>query len=110
MKAIPCSTAGCSGFRGPGSAYGPRPVVMPDGRPHLVGAPSGFPVSVICSACRRRTTVTAASWARLPTLTPVQLEAMGELEPLTRDLVGAGLPREQARDLVGAGIFSLVTT
>lgn len=100
MKALPCQTADCSGA--------PRSngiIQLSDGKPYLVGQCSGFPLVAKCSRCKRPSKFTAVQFARLPELTIAQLEELKALEPLTRDWVGSGLPREHAHDLIAAGLM-----
>jgi hypothetical protein len=114
VKALPCGTSGCQGpstVSLPGVAALPARLVKPQlkagpppGRPYLLGrAPSKFPFAVYCAACHRTTRLTAVDWNRLPELSVGQLEAMGELEPLLKDLRGDGLDEREARDLFDRG-------
>jgi hypothetical protein len=66
-------------------------------------APSRFPFPAYCAACHRITKLSATDWNRLPELSVAALEAMGELEPLLRDLRGDGFVETQARDLFARG-------
>lgn len=110
MKAIRCQTDPCG--RGLSQAIlrarqtmGYQVVMLPDGQPYILGNATSWPLVARCAACKRPSTYRAAEFARLPTLTLAQLEALGQLEPLTRDWVGAGLPSEHAADMVGAGLM-----
>lgn len=95
MKRLPCTTRGC-----PSGGH----ATLRDGRPYLLGrAPVKLPYSYTCASCKRPTTVSAVEWNQLPPLSVEALRELGEMEPLTKDLRGAGFRPEEAVDLFRAG-------
>lgn len=57
-----------------------------------------------CARCKRTHRVTAGEWARAPRFTLDLYDQHKLTEVALRDLVGTGLPKEQAVDLFRAGV------
>ncbi len=58
----------------------------------------------VCTRCRRPQALSAVDWARIPTPSLEEYEAHGLGDLATGDLVGAGLAKEEARDVFRAGL------
>lgn len=107
MRALPCNTASCPTQSAEGLYRGRA--TLRDKSLYLLGrTPTAFPYSYRCASCKRPTVITAQDWARLPTLTVAELEELGALAALTKDLRGAGYAPHEAVDLYVAGYSSPV--
>ena len=114
MKAVRCQSAKCNGGVGTlaarmRSVLGYAAVVLPDGTPYLIAQPSSFPFVAKCASCRRPSKYTSAEFRLLPNLTVGQLASLGALDALCKDWVGAGLPLENAVDMVAIGVHGPAT-
>ena len=105
MKALPCQNTTKQGEPCPGSPRARGVVALPNGEPYLIAQPSAFPLVAKCAKCKLPNRFTAAEFASLPEVTVAQLAAMKQLEPLTKDWRGAGLPDEHAADMLSAGLM-----
>lgn len=92
VRLVPCRTTGCSGVDGA--------AMLPNGEPYVCGRAPDFPFFVKCFRCKRTTKLSAADWNRLPHLTVAQLEDMKLLDRYTKDYEGAGVTKEQAKQLL----------
>lgn len=66
---------------------------------------SGAEFVIKCRRCRRATTLTVFEFHALPNLTPSDIDGLGLLDEVAKDLtLGGALDIKQARDLALAGL------
>lgn len=98
LKVLPCKSRKCAG-----DGY----ALLSDGSPYWIGAsPATFPFPIYCARCKRRSTLTAAEWNRLPYLSLTQLDEFGLTDHVAKDWIGQGFSVEQSRELLAAGLVA----
>ena len=94
MKLLPCDTCGSRGaLLPPNSAF-------PNGEPAVANR---FATEIKCFRCKRVTFISPERYSRLPVLSLEELEKLALSERATKDFEGAGLTKDQAKDLYSAG-------
>lgn len=80
-----------------------KPATLPNGEPYTLGrAPDAGGLTYKCCRCRRMNKISAEAYQRLPVLTVAEMDELGVLDMILRDL--PGVDREQLKALQEAGV------